>query len=76
MSMVFSRLKAGIAGLMLALLAPAPGAAQDLLSRELPIALDADSSEIDRGNDRKNCERVHILPATAPNVASAYFTAV
>ncbi len=52
MSMVFSRLKAGIAGLILALLAPAPGAAQDLLSRELPIALDADSSEIDRGNDR------------------------
>lgn len=52
MSMVYSRLKAGIAGSILALLAPAPGAAQDLLSRELPIALDADSSEIDRGNDR------------------------
>ncbi len=52
MSMVFLRLKAGIAGLMLALTAAPTDATEGLLSRDLPIALDADSSEIDRGNDR------------------------
>lgn len=45
-------LRSGLAGFVLALLAAAPCAAEEILSRELPISLDADSSEIDRGNDR------------------------
>ena len=45
-------LRPGLAGFVLALLAAAPCAAEEILSRELPISLDADSSEIDRGNDR------------------------
>ena len=45
-------LKSVPAGFFLALLATAPCAAEEILSRDLPISLDADSSEIDRGNDR------------------------
>ncbi len=50
--MVDLHLKAGCAVFVLALATPLPGSAEELLSRDLPISLDADSSEIDRGNDR------------------------